>query len=72
MSDGINVVEEAFRVCGEDKGKTPVKTCLALERGDFGAMLAALPGCGGVEMGKRRTRKSMSWSAFGAERGGNQ
>ena len=49
MADVINAVEEAFRVCGEGKGKMPPKTYLALERGDFRAMPAALPGCAGVK-----------------------
>jgi len=49
MSDVINVVEEAFRLCGEGKGKMPAKVYLAVERGDFRAMPAALPGCAGVK-----------------------
>jgi hypothetical protein len=32
MSDVINVVEEAFRVCREGKGKMPAKKCLALDQ----------------------------------------
>ena len=49
MSDVINAVEEAFRLCGEGKGKMPAKVYLAVERGDFRAMPAALPGCAGVK-----------------------
>lgn len=49
MSDVINVVEEAFRMCGEGKGKMPAKVYLSLERGDFRAMPAALPGCAGLK-----------------------
>jgi alanine dehydrogenase len=49
MSDVINVVEEAFKMCGEGKGKMPPKTYLALEHGDFRAMPASLPGCAGVK-----------------------
>jgi alanine dehydrogenase len=49
MSDVINVVEEAFRMCGEGRGKMPAKTYLSVEHGDFRAMPAALPGCAGVK-----------------------
>jgi alanine dehydrogenase len=49
MSDVINVVEEAFRMYGEGRGKMPAKTCLSLEHGDFRAMPAALPGSAGVK-----------------------
>jgi len=49
MSDVINVVEEAFKMCGEGKGKMPPKVYLAVEQGDFRAMPAALPGCAGVK-----------------------
>lgn len=49
MADVISVVEEAFRMCGEGRGKMPGKTYLSLERGDFRAMPAALPGCAGVK-----------------------
>ena len=49
MADVVNVVEEAFRMCGEGKGRMPAKTYLALEHGDFRAMPAALPGCAGVK-----------------------
>jgi alanine dehydrogenase len=49
MSDVINVVEEAFRMCGEGKGKMPAKVYLSVEQGDFRAMPAALPGCAGVK-----------------------
>jgi alanine dehydrogenase len=49
MSDVINVVEDAFRMCGEDKGVMPAKTYLSLEHGDFRAMPAALPECAGMK-----------------------
>jgi alanine dehydrogenase len=49
MADVISVVEEAFKMCGEGRGKMPGKTYLSLERGDFRAMPAALPGCAGVK-----------------------
>jgi alanine dehydrogenase len=49
MPDVISVVEEAFKVCGEGKGKMPAKVYLSLERGDFRAMPAALPGCAGLK-----------------------
>src|SRR4030043_1936133 len=49
MVDVINVVEEAFRMCGEGRGKMPAKVYLSLEEGDFRAMPAALPGCAGVK-----------------------
>src|SRR4030043_1499649 len=49
MVDVINVVEEAFRMCGEGRGKMPAKVYLSLEEGDFRAMPAALPGCAGLK-----------------------
>jgi len=49
MADVIIVVEEAFRMCGEGKGKMPAKVYLSVERGDFRAMPAALPGCAGMK-----------------------
>jgi alanine dehydrogenase len=49
MANVISVVEEAFKMCGEGRGKMPAKTYLSLERGDFRAMPAALPGCAGVK-----------------------
>jgi len=49
MADVIKVVEEAFRMCGEGKGKMPAKVYLSVEQGDFRAMPAALPGCAGVK-----------------------
>jgi ornithine cyclodeaminase/alanine dehydrogenase-like protein (mu-crystallin family) len=42
MLDVINVVNKAFRMCGERKGKISAKTHLSLEHGDFRAMAAAL------------------------------
>ena len=49
VSDVINVVEDAFKMCGEGKGKMPAKTYLSLENGDFRAMPAALPKCAGIK-----------------------
>src|SRR5512136_1230563 len=49
MADVIKVVEEAFRMCGEGKGKMPAKVYLSVERGDFRAMPAALPGSAGMK-----------------------
>ncbi len=49
MADVINVVEGAFRMCGEGKGKMPAKVYLSVEHGDFRAMPAALPGSAGVK-----------------------
>ena len=49
MGDVINVVEEAFRMCGEGKGSMPAKVYLTVEHGDFRAMPAALPGSAGMK-----------------------
>jgi alanine dehydrogenase len=49
MGDVINVVEEAFRMCGEGKVKMPAKVYLSVEQGDFRVMPAALPGCAGMK-----------------------
>ena len=49
MSDVMDVVEEAFKMCGEGRGRMPAKTYLSLEHGDFRAMPAALPGCAGMK-----------------------
>ncbi len=49
MADVINVVEEAFRICGEGKGNMPAKVYLPVEHGDFRAMPASLPGCAGMK-----------------------
>jgi alanine dehydrogenase len=49
MPDVIDVVEEAFRMCGEGRGNMPAKTYLSLEHGDFRAMPASLPGSAGVK-----------------------
>ena len=49
MADVINVVEEAFKMCGEGRGKMPAKVYLSVEQGDFRAMPAALPGCAGLK-----------------------
>jgi alanine dehydrogenase len=49
MSDVIHVVEEAFKMCGQGKGKMPPKVYLAVEHGDFRAMPASLPGSAGMK-----------------------
>ena len=49
MSDVIKMVEGAFRICVEGRGKMPAKTFLSLEHSDFRAMPAALPGSAGVK-----------------------
>ncbi|MHC1578366.1 MAG: ornithine cyclodeaminase family protein [Dehalococcoidia bacterium] len=49
MADVINVVEEAFRMCGEGRAKMPAKVYLSVEHGDFRAMPAALPGSAGMK-----------------------
>jgi len=49
MSDVIKMVEEAFRMYGEGRGKMPAKAYLSLEHRDFRAMPAALPGSAGVK-----------------------
>ena len=36
-------------MCGEGKGKMPAKVYLSVEKGDFRAMPAALPGCAGMK-----------------------
>jgi alanine dehydrogenase len=49
MPDVITVVEEAFRMWGEGKGSMPPKAYLTVEKGDFRAMPAALPGSAGMK-----------------------
>ena len=49
MLDVINVVNKAFRMCGECKGEISARTRLSLEHGDFRAMAAALPRCEDVK-----------------------
>ncbi|NWF78160.1 MAG: ornithine cyclodeaminase family protein [Chloroflexi bacterium] len=49
MSEVISVVEEAFKMYGEGQVSMTAKTYLSLERGDFRAMSAAIPGCAGVK-----------------------
>lgn len=49
MPDVINVVEESFRMYGKGRGRMPAKTYLSLEKGDFRAMPAALPGGAGMK-----------------------
>ncbi|MDD5590399.1 MAG: ornithine cyclodeaminase family protein [Dehalococcoidales bacterium] len=49
MSEVINVVEEAFKAWAEGKANMPPKAYLTVERGDFRAMPAALPGFAGVK-----------------------
>lgn len=49
MPDVIRVVEDAFRVWTQDKGNMPAKAYLIVEKGDFRAMPAALPGAAGMK-----------------------
>jgi alanine dehydrogenase len=49
MTDVIRVVEQAFKDWGAGKGSMPVKSYIALEKGDFRAMPAVLPGAAGVK-----------------------
>ena len=49
IPDVIKVVEDAFRVWAQDKGNMPAKAYLVVEKGDFRAMPAALPGAAGIK-----------------------
>ena len=49
MSTTIKAVEQAFRDWTNGKGTMPSKSYLVLEKGDFRAMPAALPGAAGVK-----------------------
>ena len=49
MPDVIRAVEDAFRVWAQDKGNMPAKAYLVVEKGDFRAMPAALPGAAGIK-----------------------
>ena len=49
MPNVIRVVEDAFRVWAQDKGNMPAKAYLVVEKGDFRAMPAALPGAAGIK-----------------------
>ncbi|MBI4187715.1 MAG: ornithine cyclodeaminase family protein [Chloroflexi bacterium] len=49
MPDTLKVVEHAFRDWAQGNGKMPPKAYLVVERGDFRAMPAALPGAAGVK-----------------------
>ncbi len=49
MSEIIKVVEQAFRDWAQGKGRMPPKAYLFVDRGDFRAMPAALPGVAGVK-----------------------
>jgi alanine dehydrogenase len=49
MPDVITIVEEAFRMWGEGKGNMPPKAYLTVDKGDFRAMPAALPGSAGMK-----------------------
>lgn len=49
MSSVIKAVEQAFRDWTEGKGTMPAKSYLSLDKGDFRAMPAALPGAAGVK-----------------------
>ena len=49
MPDVIRVVEDAFRAWTQDRGNMPAKAYLVVEKGDFRAMPAALPGAAGMK-----------------------
>ena len=49
MPDVISVVENAFREWSQGKGSMPAKAYLVVEKGDFRAMPAALPGAAGMK-----------------------
>ena len=49
MGEVIGAVEQAFRDLAEGKGRMPAKAYLVLEKGDFRAMPAALPGAAGMK-----------------------
>ncbi len=49
MGEVIGVVEEAFREWANGAAKMPPKAYLVLEKGDFRAMPAALPGAAGLK-----------------------
>ena len=49
MPDVIRVVEDAFRAWAQDRGNMPAKAYLVVEKGDFRAMPAALPGAAGMK-----------------------
>jgi alanine dehydrogenase len=49
MRDVISVVENAFKEWAQGKGTMPAKAYLVVERGDFRAMPAALPGAAGMK-----------------------
>jgi len=49
MADVISAVEEAFIAWVEGKASMPPKSYLVVEKGDFRAMPAAVPGAAGVK-----------------------
>jgi alanine dehydrogenase len=49
MREVINVVEDAFRDWTKGKGDMPTKSYLTVEKGNFRAMPAALPGAVGIK-----------------------
>ncbi|MBI2861066.1 MAG: ornithine cyclodeaminase family protein [Chloroflexi bacterium] len=49
MSEVIGAVEEAFRESSREEVQMPAKSYLTLERGDFRAMPASVPGAAGVK-----------------------
>ncbi len=49
MKEVVNVVEDAFRLNAHGKITMPSKSYLILEKGDFRAMPAAIPGAAGVK-----------------------
>ena len=49
MADVMDAVESAFRMWGEGRASMPAKAYLQVEKGDFRAMPAVLPGCAGLK-----------------------
>jgi len=49
MSPVIEAVEQAFKDWGRGKAQMPAKAYLVVDRGDFRAMPAALPGAAGMK-----------------------
>jgi hypothetical protein len=72
ISNVINPADEAFRTCGGCRGKVPVRTQMAVDKGDFRAMPAALRWCEDMKMGASTPRNSISRSTFGLEGGENR
>lgn len=58
MREVIEVVEQAFIDWMQDKGSMPSKSYLVVDKGDFRAMPAALPGAAGVKWVNVHTQNS--------------